>query len=70
VPSDLRLCGEGRKRLVGSEEKFVANLTILLRGEMVGLFVEVRVVSQLEIVAGIPRLRDPRVARKGVSMSN
>ena len=41
MPSHLRLCGEDRKRLMGSEEKLVTNLGVRLRGEIIGLVVEV-----------------------------
>ena len=41
MPSHFGLCGEERKRLVGGQEKRVANLGAGLRGKVKGVVVEV-----------------------------
>ena len=56
IPSHLRLCGEERKRLVGSEEKLVAHLGVRLRGKIIGLVVEVLIRLRAKNVARTHRL--------------
>ena len=56
IPSHLRLCGEERKRLVGSKEKLVAHLGVRLRGKIIGLVVEVLIGFRANNVAGTHRI--------------
>jgi len=56
IPSHLRLCGEERKRLMGSEEKLVANLGVRLRGKIIGLIVEVLIRLRANDVASTHRI--------------
>jgi len=56
IPSHLRLCGEERKRLVGSEEKLVAHLGVRLRGKVIGLVVEVLIRLRANNVASTQKV--------------
>ena len=56
IPSHLRLFGEERKRLVGSEEKLVAHLGVRLRGKIIGLVVGVLIRLRANKVASTHRI--------------
>ena len=55
MPSHLRLRGEERKGLMGSEEKFVTNLGAGLRGKIISLVVEILIRFRPKEVASAHR---------------